>query len=236
MNPAVAAVVRPLLSAWLSATTGNWADVPRPEGSTTVRAGGENPLRLLHFGGGLAVGHGVLTHDLALPGNFARMISGALRRGVDVDVLAVSGMTAKNASEHLPALTLRRYDGIIVTLGVQDTLQLIPHGVWREHFAGFVDRLVADSGGSVPIFIVEIPPLSHVLRLSSLTGWLLDREAHALNEMVREAAGRHSSVTMVPFSPPRMLEKDRHRGPTTYRAWAALMVPGIVPSLKGSRR
>lgn len=232
MNPALAAIVRPLLGAWLHATTGNWADVPRPEGSTTVHAGGDNPLRLLHFGGGLAVGHGVLTHDLALPGNFARMISAALRRGVDVDVLAVSGMTARNASEHLSAVTLRRYDGVIVTLGVQDALQIIPHSLWREYFSSFVARLVAESGGSVPIFIVEIPALSHVLRLNSLSGWILDREARALNEMLREASDAHPSVTAVPFDPPRVMEKDRHRGPTTYRAWAALMVPPIVASLK----
>ena len=61
--------------------------LPRPTDATIAHASGNNPDRMLLLGSGPAMGYGVLSHDLALPGQLARQISAASGRGVTVDVV-----------------------------------------------------------------------------------------------------------------------------------------------------
>lgn len=66
------------------------------------------------------MGWGVTTHELGLPGALARAVSAGTNRGCDIDLVAQKEMNAENAHLAAQDRNLERYDGIVVTLGVND--------------------------------------------------------------------------------------------------------------------
>ena len=75
--------LRPLMRSWVRQVFRNLADVPRPLDDPRAHASGVDSDRILLFGGGAAVGWGVLSHNLALPGSLARALSDLTGRGAD---------------------------------------------------------------------------------------------------------------------------------------------------------
>jgi hypothetical protein len=82
--------------------------VPHPTDSPHVHAPGADPDRVLLFGSGPAVGYGVLSNDLALPGHLARQLSTITGRGADIDVVADPEVTIQGSLALLRELNLSR--------------------------------------------------------------------------------------------------------------------------------
>jgi hypothetical protein len=80
-------VLVPLMRAWSAATNRDYDGIPRPTDATQTHSFGTDSDRILVFGSGPAVGWGVLSHDVALPGSLARALSARTGRGADVDVV-----------------------------------------------------------------------------------------------------------------------------------------------------
>ncbi|MET3767974.1 hypothetical protein ABIB15_000646 [Marisediminicola sp. UYEF4] len=226
MGKFVDAVVRPFMKlAYLTAAT-TWYDLPRPTGSTGAHASGADPLRVLLIGCGPAVGFGVLTHDLALPGGIARQLSTETGRGVDVDLIVDIELTARGAYSRLDETMLSRYDAVIVMLGLFDALTLAPAAQWRIDMSALLTLLEFEGAPCLRTFVLSVPPMPEIRMLRLLPAWIANRHGRALNAELPLACEGHPRTSLLPFPPQPAEETSRFRGPKTYRAWArAIAVP-----------
>ncbi|MCU1582155.1 MAG: putative diguanylate cyclase, partial [Microbacteriaceae bacterium] len=110
----------PVLRAWVASKTGEVNRLPRPRDAPESHSIGFNSDRVLIFGGGPAVGWGVLSHEIARPGALGRALSRRTGRGADVHVVAVPRLKVGSAANELSRIKLHRYDALVVTLGVND--------------------------------------------------------------------------------------------------------------------
>jgi len=227
----VDAFVRPFMRlAYLTAAT-SWYDLPRPSGSTSAHASGSDPLRVLLIGCGPAVGIGVLSHDLALPGGIARQLSADTGRGVDVDLVADIELTPRSAYSLFDETMLSRYDAVIVTIGLFDALCLTPAVQWRRDMSALLTLLEYEGSRNLKTFVLSVPPLPKLRMLRLQPKWIADRHGRILNTVLPLACAGHPRTTLVPFPAP--LDEDRERicGPNTYRAWARAIVAPISAEL-----
>lgn len=127
---------------WLALVTRHVESALHPRDSSPVHAAGPLPYRVLLLGGGAAIGLGVSRQERALPGHLARHLASITGRGVDLDVTARLGMTLARARAETERRDLRRYDAIVLTLGVADALTALPISQWRDRLEAFLDTLL----------------------------------------------------------------------------------------------
>ena len=203
---------------------------PRPRSREVVRSDGPSPYRVLLFGGGPAVGYGVLSHDLALAGNLARGLTEATGCGIDMDVVTHLDLRCREMPELLADIDLRQYDLVVVSVGIQDVLDVAPVSKWSAAVTHLFDFLEAGTGGVVPISIIAVPAVSSVLHLEPVLARLADHRAATFNELLHESCANQPNHTFVPFNHDGEAVPCRERALATYRGWAAPMVELIAPT------
>ena len=107
---------------WSLRMRASLAAVEKPTDIPRVHASGPDPDRILLFGSDIFVGRGVLSHEVAFPGDLARAIARETGRGVDVVIEAHSSLTIEEAVAEARMLELDRYDAVMVDLGSADAL------------------------------------------------------------------------------------------------------------------
>lgn len=185
---------------------GRRLDVPRPEDAPRAQAPGVDPDRILVFGNGAAVGWGVRSHDVALPGQLARRLSNLTGRGVDVDAVADAALTIRTAAAAVPAATLGDYDAIVVIVGVSDALRLTSVAAWRRGMLELLDAVDADARPGTELVIVGIHRPSTITAFSVREAGVVDRHAarlDAVTRMICDARARTHFVEppVLPASP-----------------------------------
>lgn len=225
-------VLVPLMRGWV-ASVERTSKVPRPMDAPRAHASGYDSDRILIFGAGPAVGWGVTTHDLALPGAVARALSARTGRGADVDLIAEPGMLLSEAPAAVQRLNLSRYDAAIVVLGVNDALALTPVVQWRADATAFFHALRLLSPADTKIVVAGIPPIRSISIFDSALGTVADRHAEALNRESADLCSSSPLVTFVPLgAPPRSrVDDERHRSPQEYAGWANQLADALVPLL-----
>lgn len=229
-------IIRPFMRLWHLAAAATWYDIPRPLDAASAHSSGTNPIRMLLLGSGPVVGYGVLTHDLALPGNLARMLASSTGRGVDVDVVADGAMTANSALASIEPVRLSRYDAVIVLVGVNDALDLTPVSSWRRDIDALLSRLESEGGAELRIFLATISRLPRIRMLRFLPSWIANRHSARLNEALPLICAEHPSTVVVEFHQAPSREASRHRSPETYRMWANDIVGPIAAALAADTR
>ncbi|RKR75143.1 GAF domain-containing protein [Frondihabitans australicus] len=159
--------------------------VPRPDDAPQSHAPGVDPDRILVFGNGAAVGWGVRSHDLALPGQIARRLSALTGRGVDVDAVADPLMTIRTAAAAVPTERLSDYDAIVVIVGVSDALRLTSAAAWRRGVLELLDVIDAHAHPGTEIVIVGIHRPSAISVFSVREAGVVDRHAARLDDITR---------------------------------------------------
>jgi hypothetical protein len=208
--------------------------MPRPDDAPTAHAPGIDPDRILVFGNGAAVGWGVRSHDLALPGHLARRISAQTGRGTDVDAVADPALTVHTAADALPVQRLAAYDAVIVVLGVSDALRMTSMRVWARDLTGLIGRLRETVHEGAEIVVVGINVPSRLGVFSMKEGSLIDDHADDLNAATRQICAE-SGVRYV--EPPESIEQKNHDGTRTalatdlFRLWAAVLADLLAPLL-----
>ncbi|CAN5351865.1 hypothetical protein BH11ACT2_BH11ACT2_03230 [soil metagenome] len=218
--------------------------VPRPADAPRGRAAGHDSDRVLLFGTGPAVGWGVTSHELALPGALARAVSTRTRRGCEVDLAAREGMTAKSAPRALRGVALYRYDVIVIVLGVNDALERTPVHAWRDGVSELLSIFLGSSAIDASIVLVGIPPISSIPSLDTDWGAEAQQRALVLNEETTALSAIHERTSFVSlpasFDPDQ--RPDQHRTPRAYEGWAEVLAEHVAPlldaqySLDGDRR
>jgi len=229
-------LLRPFMRVLLMRLTQSVALLPRPLDTPHAHASGADPDRILLYGSGPAVGYGVLSHDLALPGQLARHISAATGRGVDVDVVADTDVVMETALEPLKAMELWRYDSIVLSIGANNSLLLTPLAVWRRALLAILEYLDENVASGTGIYIIAVPPISSIDVFAGTAGWLAERHANLLNTETRRLTGRFGNVTFVPFSPLVKADFTRYRSAATYQQWASVIAAPLIHDLGRSDR
>lgn len=238
MRSLVSAVVGPWMTEIYRWRTRVSALPVRPAGEPVAHAPGLDPDRVLITGNGLAVGWGVLIHDLAIPGHLARALTAATRHGSEVRVHADPDMTITTAIKSLSAVRLGVYDAIVLVIGASDAFQLISRRRWSQHMTLILDAL-KDGAGVTPVLIVGIPPLSTIPFFRTRPEGLIDRWAERLNTITRTLCDAYHTIGYVPpdWTPALHTEghgnsDDRYRIPEDYRQVAERIVDALLPLLR----
>ncbi|MDJ0376192.1 GAF domain-containing protein [Cryobacterium sp. PH31-L1] len=227
--------LRPLMRVWTASAERQDRHLPRPSDAPQAHAAGIDSDRVLILGCGPAVGWGVLSHQLALPGWLARELSARTGRGVDIDLLSSRTMTAVNALTTLADTRLGRFDAVVVTLGVNEALDLTSVTEWRDRLATLLAALERETSRSTTIFVLGIPPIRSIEIFKRPLVLIADWSATDLNAVSERLAADAPRTTFVPFSPAATLTPDRHRTSTDYRRWAALLAGAMADSLDEAR-
>ena len=220
---------------WTATILRNLNFVERPVGYPHAHASGVDSLRVLLFGGGASVGWGVLSHELALPGNLARALSAETERGVDVDVIADAHLVAANAMTTLAKLQLWKYDAIVITLGANEAVGLDSLVDWRRDYDILLDYVAEKKAPTCRVFALGVHAITQITRFDALMAPIIHEHRTALNEVTARLCEDRSRATYVPFDPPPFLHKRRYRSAGDYRIaaelLAATMAPKLAPSL-----
>jgi lysophospholipase L1-like esterase len=180
------------------------------------------------MGDGLAMGFGVMSHALALPGHLARSLSSVTGRGAIVDVLAEEDTIARSLADRFEAASRAHYDAVVLMFGITDAIQLTSLEVWRRGVRAFVDRA---AGVGSPVLLVALPPIRRLPSLKGFAARVIQRHAALFNRELLRISKQSSTVTYLPFNPPAEQDLERHRSSKTYQAWAALIVPALAQVL-----
>lgn len=218
----------PVMQAWAATAGAGLGNVPRPTDAPHAHSPGAHGDRILIFGSGPAVGWGVPSHDLALPGSLARALAKRSGRGVEVDVVSSAQTTAHSAAQEVSGLRLRRYDTIVVTLGGNDALTLTSVRAWQRDLAGLLRLLEETSAPSARIFMLGIQPVRSFPAFDGPLGSVAERHATRLNEATAQLCSALPRTSFVPLTVPTD-SPDRFSTGADYPHWAGLVAHAMVP-------
>jgi hypothetical protein len=217
------------------AGVGGRFSLPRPDDAPSAHTPGVDPDRILIFGNGAAVGWGVRSHDLALPGQLARQVSAITGRGVDADVVSDPLITMQNAVDHLPEERLASYDAIVVVIGFSDALRMTSVRRWRNDMSALLTRILElrHSGAEVVVQAIHRP--SSIKYFSLREGSAVDEHAERLNDTTRDVCESLPGVRVI-VSRERESTEDVDRGvqipaADRFRLIAATIATHLAPLL-----
>lgn len=223
----------PLMRAFVAAQSPAYGDVPRPTDAPQAHSPGIDSDRILIFGSGAAVGWGVLSHDLALPGALARSLSARSGRGVDVDVAASPSTTVGTAAREVAGLRLWRFDAIVVTLGARDAVNLISVRAWRRELSALLRLLERESSRTTHIFVLGFQPIRSLPAFDSPLGAVAAGHAVALDRATAEVCSSLRRATLVTMTAAlKEKEPGRYRSAAAYRDWAELLADAMAATLE----
>jgi lysophospholipase L1-like esterase len=205
---------------------GEW--IPRPRDVPHAFSSGPDPDRLLLFGGGPAVGWGVVTHELGLAGFLTRTLTGLTGRGADVRVVADPGLMAASAAGTLPDLHLPDFDAVVVTLGVEDALRGIRLRAWRADMTRVLQVLRARCSPHAQIFVAGVQPVRSIPAYDRHVAEPADRHATRMNEVTQTLCREIPGVVFVPLPPDPQSPPGPRRTPKNYPHWARVLAESIA--------
>jgi hypothetical protein len=221
----------PFMKAWVASQQSANRYIPRAADDPHTHAPGPAASRVLVFGTGPAMGWGVVSHDIALPGSLARALSARTGRGADVDVIAQPKLTAKSATGTLSELELTGYDAIVLTLGTREAITLVSPSGWRRDLAGVLGELRQRTSPWARIFVVGILPIASLPGFDTRSGRIAARQANELNEEASALCAVTPGVAFVPLSAAQAASPAQRDG-RTYRQWAGELSAAMAPALE----
>ncbi len=191
-------------------------------------AGAESD-RVLLIGNGVAVGYGVLSHDLGLPGTLARRLTALTGRGTVVHVRANPDLTASGAAAHLSGIDVAKYDAIVTTLGGIEAVLLMSARAWADAIEAMIASML-DRAPTSGLYLVAVPLPESMVPMPWASRAITSRHARALNAITQEICSRYANATFVEFQPPHTRTVDDITS-RRYRDWADLIAPPIAAGL-----
>jgi lysophospholipase L1-like esterase len=204
---------------------------PRPRDAPEAFAAGPGGDHVLIFGSGPAVGWGVLTHDIALPGALARALRCRTGRGTKVELVADMRITVSNALPKLLAVDVSRFDVIVVVLGANDATILMPLPKWRERFLAVLSSVHQNSSGESRTFVTGIPPIESVPGFETRLGRMIASHALQMNSVIARLCGSSVNATYIPLPAVEPENELGVRDGQTYRKWADAIADIIAPQI-----
>ena len=221
----------PLMRAWSAAVTREYDGIPRPRDTPQAHSPGTDSDRVLIFGSGPAVGWGVLSHNVALPGSLARALSTRTGRGTDVDVIPNPLVTIRTSQAELDGLGLWRYDAVVVSIGPADAVALLSGLVWQRELSALLDRIRRESSLTTRIFVLGVQPIRSIAAFDSGLGSVAEKHARSLNEASAAICAGQEQSHFVPMTARLPSTPGRVRTAAHYAEWADLLADEMAPPL-----
>ncbi len=228
-------VMRPVMLAWYAKKMGESAAVPKPRDAPISRSDDPDADSVLLFGNGAAHGWGVVTHDLALTGQLARVLQSATERPTSVNYIGDETMNVSAAIAWLGEHDVSPYDLVVSVLGMNDAVRLTSVATWESQLAALLTKLSAGMKLHARIVVVGIQPVRSVTAYDTPLGAIAEIHARRLNQVTQEVIRRFPEVTYFRLSEPT-LEADRpHGSRKVYGAWAKTVAEWAAPALDACR-
>jgi GAF domain-containing protein len=207
--------------------------VPRPHDAPLGHARGHDVDRVLILGCGAAVGWGVSTHELALPGTLARGLTALTGRGSTVDLVARPELRVTQAASALADRDLLRYDAIVLVLGSVEAAALTPSSEWARGLAGLLDDLAVRAPGA-PVLVAGVRPV-RVTGARRMLDRIEDGHAATLDDAAEALCVDRASATFVPASGRVAFPTDPDGALAGYAEWGDALADRIVPLISAAR-
>jgi len=222
------------MRAWYALQLFSGGSVPKPRDEPSVRSGDPEADRVLLVGNGPCQGNGVLTHQLALPGQMSRGLRRRTGRGADVDYIGAEAMNMASSTAWLGDEPLDDYDLAVVMIGGSDAMRLTSERAWEADLRGLVARLREGMRPGSEVAIASIPKLTALSAHDGMLGKLAERHARRL-DAVTESVAAESGATFFRLVTPAPDPSRSEGSPELYRLWSEIVVDGIAPALERAR-
>ena len=183
-------------------------------------------FELAVLGESTAAGVGVTEQHEGLAFGIAR----AMKRNVRVQIAGESGATVKRVSELVPCLTFP-VDAVVVTIGVNDTVELTRGSVWSKRVGALVTDL--KQRGARDVVVSGLPPLGAFRCLPQPTRSAVGARAAYLDALLRRTCADHGARYIALELPLReaLLSSDGfHPSAQGYAEWAQAIVTAAFPA------
>ncbi|TDT62713.1 GDSL-type esterase/lipase family protein [Frigoribacterium sp. PhB116] len=228
--------------AWLRARA---SSTPRPRDVPFGAGAGVDPDRVLVVGAGPAVGWGVSSHDLALPGRVSRRLARRTGRGSHVAALAEATHRLPAVRAALDDVFLENWDVVVVTLGAADALTLRSPRPWARELDAVVVSLLARLRPCARVVVVSAPPGDALSTFGLRASAAAERHARLLSDAADEVCSAHARVTHLALPAlPRLTQDGRaEEAPPAvddatgrlYEQWADALSEHVAPLLHAQR-
>ena len=207
--------------------------LPKPTDAPVVNIPGPDPDRLLVVGGGIAVGFGVLSHELGIVGHVARQVSVATGRGVHVDIFAERELRIDGASRRLLETNLSAYDAIVLFLGVTDAIRRTSTRAWRAELSALLQDIDSRAAAGTRTVVVGVQPVRLIRTLDNRVGLFAELHGRSLDRESARVCEQWPVATYVPFRP-HPEPTERYRSSVTYGKWAKQVSPAVIDAVQGN--
>jgi lysophospholipase L1-like esterase len=199
--------------------------------SPHITIDGTDPDRLFLIGSGVMTGTGVSSHSVSIAGNLARDISAATGRGIEVDIVPISGLIARYAALRLKAIPLGTYDAVVVAVGINDAIIGTPRREWRNGIQAMLAVIESALPARGQIFLITIADPTSTPLFRTLPARLAARHALALNADSRAIAAAHPQLTLIDFEVGPIDDPSRLYTNVSYARWSHQLAPSIIAGL-----
>jgi len=222
-------VTLPAMRAWVAAKNRELGQHPMPADSGQTLIDGPDADRVLVFGSGPAVGWGVESQELALPGNLGRVLADLTARGVVVDVVADPELTVATALPRLEELKLWRYEAIIILFGLGDVVNATSKRAWQRDLRSTISFVLNNASRDSSVFFAGLQPQRTSSTYDNWFGGLAASHIEAMNAQTEEICSSFDRVHFVALS-------TAVRQPTdNYDAWGTELADTVFEAIEDHR-
>ena len=203
--------------------------LPEPPGARTGSAGTGRDLRLLVAGDSAAAGVGAPHQDQALAGQLVSILARHYR--VAWELHATTGHKTADTLERLHAMSPRRFDVAVTSLGVNDVTGMVGKKHWQGGQARLRHMLRRKFGVS-HLVISGLPPVHGFPALPQPLRWHIGGRASEFDADLRAAVTNEPDCSFIDlrFTEDTTLMADDgfHPGPPVYAEWAKRVAAAII--------
>jgi lysophospholipase L1-like esterase len=189
---------------------------------------GEHRAKLFVLGESTVAGLGARNHELALAGQFARVLSEKIDRPVEWKVVGKNGVTAgRTIDELVPQMPDEQFDYILLGIGGNDVMKLSSPVKWRRDMTELLGILREKNPDAV-IFISNCPMIIYSPIMPPPIKSILWELSQMHNENIKEFSREMDRVFYYPQPADVTLEgffaDGLHPSEQGYRDWAEAMM------------
>ena len=222
-------VAVPAMRAWVAAKYRELNQHPMPSDFAQTVVEGPDADRVLVFGSGPAVGWGVESQQLALPGNLGAVLSDLTARGVVVDIVADAELTIATSIAKLEELKLWRYEAIVILFGLGDVVDGTAKRAWQRDLRATISFVLNNTSRDSSVFLAGLQPQRTSATYDNWFGGLAASHIESMNTQTAEICATFDRVHFVPLS-------TAARPPAeNYAAWGTELADSMFEAIEDHR-